>query len=78
MQLEIDIDKLTVGDLEALEDVKRVKEIVAWLTAHAGADAAELRALPLKELKDVLRQVQERIGGALALPKANGASSSSG
>lgn len=74
MKLEIDVNALTVGDIEALEDMRKLKDLIAWLVKHAGANADELRALPARELKDVQAQVQAAITAGLALPKANGGS----
>lgn len=74
MQLEVDVNALTVGDIEALEESRTIKNMVAWLTAHAGASADELRALPIKELKGIMDKVRDAITTGLALPKANGGS----
>lgn len=73
MQLVIDADALTLGDIEDLENAKQVRQIIPWLVKHAGADAEELRKLPFKQLTSVVKQVQAKFNEALDLPKANGA-----
>lgn len=73
--LHIDVDALTVGDLETLEGLSKVREMRAWLVGHAGITDEEFKTLPAKELRGVLEQVRQSIAGALDLPKANGSSS---
>lgn len=75
MNLSIDVDTLTVGDIEQLEECTRVKQMIDWLVKHAGANADELRALPAREIKSVLADVRDKLKDAFDLPKANGAHS---
>lgn len=74
--LNIDPEALTVGDLEDLEEALKVKQIIDWLVKHAGADAAQVRALPARELRAVMVNIKTQLAGAYDLPKANGNGSS--
>lgn len=74
LQLVIDANALTLGDIEDLENAKKVGQIIAWFVKHAGADEAALRALPIKELRGIVKQVQEKIDAELALPKVSAGS----
>ena len=75
LKLTIDTDTLSLGDVEELETLKKVGDITRWLVAHAGVTAEQVKAVPVKELKGVMQQVNAAIGESIGLPKANAASS---
>lgn len=58
IKLQIDPDTLTIGAMLDLEEATTVRALVDWLVEHGGAAEAEVRALPLSELKDVAEQVK--------------------
>lgn len=72
LSLNIDVDTLTVGDIEDLEEARKVGQIIAWLVAHAGAEAASVRALPVKDLRAAMESVRAQMAGAFSIPKQNG------
>jgi len=58
LKLTIDADALTIGDMLDLEEATTVRAMVAWLVTHGGVSEADVRALPLAELKSVAEQVK--------------------
>lgn len=77
IELNIDIDVLTVGDLMDLENAKKVTEISDWLIQKAGAKLEDIRKIPAKDMRALMDQLRERLTAGMSLPKANGERSSS-
>lgn len=75
LQLQIDVDELTIGDQMDLEEAKTAGDICRWLVTHAGADMAELRALKLRELRTLAETIGQQLKDGLTPSKANGARS---
>lgn len=64
----IDPDALTLGDQIDLEEARGVKDICAWLVAHAGADLPVLRKLPFAKLNELAEGVAAALKEAAEVP----------
>ena len=70
LRLSVDADALTLNDLELFENFS-VKGLKAFMAAHSNYTPAQIGALTVRELREV---VGPAIGAALresAIPKAN-------
>jgi hypothetical protein len=68
LQLEVDIESLTVGDLIALEEASKTREVVEWCIAHTNVTEERLRALPVSQFLPLSRQLAAQIKEALNAP----------
>jgi hypothetical protein len=75
LKLTIDVDNLTIGDQMDLEEATGAGDICRWLVAHAGVEMADLRALKLRELKDLADAIGSQLKEGLTPSKPNGARS---
>lgn len=69
LKLSVDVDALTLDDLELFEDFK-VSRFKAFMQAHSNWTAEQIGALTIAEMRD---KVAPAIGAALkgaAIPKA--------
>jgi hypothetical protein len=67
----IDPAEITIGDQIELEDAKGAKNIITWLKAHAGMDAAaeaKLLKMPLRKIKLLAEGVGNALMEAAELP----------
>lgn len=59
-----------------LEDAQSTRQVIRWVVAYAGGDAAKveamLRALPLPEVTSFVRGVAEALGRSIALGNGSG------
>lgn len=71
IKIEVDIDALTIGDLEDLETSQTAHQIMDWLEKNAKADRRQIRNLPLRQLRNLGKFVSSKLNEELAVPKAN-------
>ena len=60
LKIEVDITKLTLGDLEDLESGK-ISAVVRVLTEFSGLSTDEVRAIPLPQLREVLDSLNQAV-----------------
>lgn len=69
LRLNVEIDTLTLDDVELFEGNFSVKAFKAFMAAHSNWTAAQVGQITLAEMRGVAEQIAERLKGA-ALPKA--------
>jgi hypothetical protein len=65
LELHIDADNLTMGDMEDLEEAKTIKQMIDWFVAHAGVSREQMRSLKLSDLD----QLRTQTSAAVMVPK---------
>lgn len=60
MKITVDISNLTLGDLEDMEAGK-IASVVRILTEFSDLSRDEVRAIPLKEIKDIMGEIGEAV-----------------
>jgi hypothetical protein len=63
--VEIDIETLSVGDIEDLENAESMGAMINWLVQHAGCERDTLRSLPFRDVRSVMQRVNESLKSAL-------------
>jgi hypothetical protein len=71
VEITLNLDGLTWGDWEDLEEATQIKQVADWLEKHAGLTSEQRRAIPAAAMKGLKQRLLDEIWGGL-VPNTNG------
>jgi hypothetical protein len=72
IEITLDLDKLTWGQWEELEEATELKQVATWLETHAGLTPEQRKAIPAGTMKGLKQRLLNAIWGDLVPPTSGG------